>query len=303
MGPSSYSTIRIWKAPYNESVKRFHLFLALAVSAAASAQAAHDGNNPFPAYRIMDNLYYVGTEDIASYLIVTPNGHFLLNSGYEDTPAMIRAGVEKLGFKITDVKILLNSQAHYDHIAGQATLQKLTGAKIYTSEREVGVLESGGKTDSRFGREFTYPPVHVDHAVTDGERVTLGGVTLMAHLTPGHSIGCTTWTMQVTDAGKVYDVVFVGGTSINPGVRLVDHPTYPGIAEDFKKTFQTLRSLKCDVFLGAHGGYYGMIEKYDRMEKGAQSNPFIDPEGYRTFVDAAEAHFRDQLAAEKARRP
>ena len=142
-----------------------------------------------------------------------------------------------------------------------------------------------------------------DHVVADGERVTLGGVTLTAHLTPGHSIGCTTWAMQVTDAGKIYDVVFVGGTSINPGVHLVNHPTYPGIAEDYQKTFKTLRSLKCDVFLGAHGGYYGMIEKYKRMQNGAQPNPFIDPEGYRAFVDAAAAHFLDQLSTEKVRQP
>ena len=249
----------------------------------------------------MDNLYYVGTEDIASYLIVTPKGHFLLNSGYEDTPAIIRGSVEKLGFKITDVKILLNSQAHLDHVAGQAALQQITGAKIYSSEREAGVLESGGKTDTRFGREVTYPPVHVDHTVSDGERVTLGGLTLTAHLTPGHSIGCTTWTMQATDAGKIYDVVFVGGTAINPGVRLVNHPTYPGIGEDYKRTFQTLRSLKCDVFLGAHGGYYGMIEKFKRLEKGARPSPFIDPQGYRAFVDAAEADFLAQLSAEKVR--
>jgi metallo-beta-lactamase class B len=240
---------------YNESVNRLSLLLALALAVASGclAQTTHEGNKPFSAYRIMDNLYYVGTEDIASYLIVTPKGHFILNSGYEDTPAMIRASVEKLGFKIIDVKILLNSQAHFDHVAGQAALQQMTGAKIYSSEREVSVLESGGKTDTRFGREVSYPPVHVDHVVADGERVTVGGVTLTAHLTPGHSIGCTTWTIQVTEAGKTYDVVFVGGTSINPGVRLVDHPTYTGIAEDFKRTFQTLRSLKCDVFLGAHG--------------------------------------------------
>ena len=287
-------------ATYNESVKRSRVLLALAVASAAFAQTAHQ-EKAFPPYRVMGNLYYVGTQDITSYLIVTPKGHFLLNSGYEDTPPMIRTSVEKLGFKITGVKILLNSQAHFDHVAGQAALQKMTGAKIYSSEREVSVLESGGKTDTRYGREHTYPPVHVDHVVADGERVTLGGVTLTAHMTPGHSIGCTTWTMQVTDAGKIYDVVFVGGTSINPGVRLVDHPTYPGIAEDFKKTFQTLRSLKCDVFLGAHGDYYGMVEKYNRMEKGAQPNPFIDPAGYRAYVDAAESHFLDQLSAEKLR--
>ena len=289
--------------PYNESVKRSRFLLALAVASAAFAQAPHAGNNPFPAYRIMDNLYYVGTEDIASYLIVTPKGHFLLNSGYEDTPPMIRGSVEKLGFKITDVKILLNSQAHFDHVAGQAALQKMTGAKIYSSEREVGVLESGGKTDTRFGREVTYPAVHVDHTVSDGERVMLGGVTLTAHLTPGHSIGCTTWTMPVTDAGKIYDVVFVGGTAINPGVRLVGHPTYPRIAEDYQKTFQTLRSLKCDVFLGAHGRYYGMIGKYKRLEQGVKPNPFIDPQGYRVYVDAAESHFLDQLSQEKVRQP
>ncbi len=265
------------------------------------SQAPREGNKPFPPYRVIANIYYVGADDIASYLIVTPKGHIILNSGYEDTPALIRKSVEKLGFKIKDVKILLNSQAHFDHVAGQAALQKMTGAQVYSSEREAGVLESGGKTDSRYGKEVTYPPVRVDHTVHDGEHVTLGDVTLTAHLTPGHSIGCTTWTMQVTDAGRIYDVVFVGGTAVNPGVHLVDHPTYPGIAEDFKKTFQTLHSLKCDVFLGAHGAYYGMIEKYQRMQNGAQPNPFIDPEGYRAFADSEEADFLAQLSREKVR--
>ncbi|HUO32618.1 MAG TPA: subclass B3 metallo-beta-lactamase [Bryobacteraceae bacterium] len=280
-------------------MSRFALILGIAL-ASSLAGAALEGDRPFPAYRVIGNIYYVGADDVTSYLIVTPKGDIILNSGYEDTPALIRASVEKLGFKITGVKILLNSQAHFDHVAGQAALQKMTGAKIYSSEREVTVLESGGKTDTRFGKEYTYPPVHVDHVVGDGERVALGGVVLTAHLTPGHSIGCTTWTMQVTDGGKTYDVVFVGGTSINPGVRLVGHPTYPGIADDYARTFQTLRSLKCDVFLGAHGGYYGMIDKYHRLEAGERPNPFIDPGGYRAFVDAAEKHFHDQLAREKA---
>jgi metallo-beta-lactamase class B len=284
--------------PYNGSVNRIPFILA-AIASIGFGQPVYSRTKPFPAYRVIGNIYYVGGEDITSYLIVTPKGHIILNSGYEDTPTLIQESVEKLGFKITDVKILLNSQAHFDHVAGQAALQKMSGAKIYSSEREAGVLQSGGKTDPRWGREFTYPPVQVDHTIHDGEGVTLGGITLTAHLTPGHSIGCTTWTMHVTDAGKVYDVVFVGGTSINPGVRLVDHPTYPGIAEDYKATFQTLRSLKCDVFLGAHGGYYDMIEKYKRMQGGAQPNPFIDPEGYRAFVDSEEAHFRDQLSKEK----
>ena len=276
------------------------LFAGALAALAAFGQAVHDGNKPFPPFRIIGNIYYVGADDIASYLIVTPRGSMILNSGFDDTPPMIRASVQKLGFKITDVKILLNSQAHFDHVAGQAALQKMTGAKIYSSEREVSVLESGGKTDTRFGQEHTYPPVHVDHVIRDGEQVTLGGVTLTAHLTPGHSIGCTTWTMRVEDAGKTYDVVFVGGTSINPGVHFVPHPNYPGIAEDFQKTFQILRSLKCDVFLGAHGGYFGMVEKYHRMQQGAEPNPFIDPSGYRAFIDSSEKHFLEQLSAEKA---
>src|SRR5579862_7677744 len=167
--------------PYNGSVTRIALLLSLIASIGFS-QTPREGNKPFPPYRVIGNIYYVGADDIASYLIVTPKGHIILNSGYEDTPALIRKSVEKLGFKITGVKILLNSQAHFDHVPRQATLQKMTGAQVYSSEREVGVLESGGKTDSRYGKEVTYPPVHVDHAVHDGEHVTLGDVTLTAHL-------------------------------------------------------------------------------------------------------------------------
>jgi metallo-beta-lactamase class B len=153
----------------------------------------------------MGNVYYVGASDIASYLIVTPAGHILIDSGYEDTPPIVRDGILKLGFKLQDVKILLNSQAHFDHVAGQAEMQRMTGAKIYSSEREVAVLESGGKADLRFGREYTYPAVKVDRVVRDIDEVTLGGVTLVSHLTPGHSIGCTTWTLRVPEGGKVYD--------------------------------------------------------------------------------------------------
>jgi metallo-beta-lactamase class B len=273
------------------------VLLALFLILTAYAQSPHEGNNPFPAYKVIGNIYYVGADDITSYLIATPQGHIILNTGYEDTVPIIRDNVRSLGFNLEDVKIMLNGQAHFDHVAGQYALQKLTGAKIYSSEREVAVLESGGAKDPRWGREQTYPAVHVDHVVKDGEKVQLGGVSLTAHLTPGHSLGCTTWTMTVTDGGKKYDVVFVGGTTINPGVRLVKDPTWPGIAADYEKTFKVLRSLKCDVFLGAHGNYYGMLEKRKRAEQGA-GNPFIDPQGYRDFIDRAEKVFRAQLAAE-----
>ena len=268
------------------------------VCLAAAAKSPHAGNNPVPPYQVIGNIFYVGADDITSYLITTPQGHIVINAGYDDTPPIILAGIQKLGFNTRDVKILLNGQAHVDHVAGLHALQKATGAAIWSSEREVAVLESGGVKDPRFGKQFTYPPVHVDHVVRDGEELKLGGVTLVARLTPGHSIGCTTWTMQVTDAGQQYDVVFVGGTGINPGVRLVKNPTWPGIAADFEKTFQVLRSLHCDVFLGAHGSYYGMLEKVKR--RNGPVNPFIDPEGYRQFVDRSEKAFQAQLAAEKA---
>jgi metallo-beta-lactamase class B len=266
---------------------------------AAAGQNKRPDNQPFPAYRVIGNVYYVGASDIASYLIVTPAGHILINSGYEDTPPSIRDGSRALGFKVEDVKILLNSQAHFDHVAGQAEMQRLTGAKIYSSEREVEVLESSGRKDPRWGREYTYPAVKVDHVVRDLEEVKLGGVTLVAHMTPGHSIGCTTWTMRVSEGGKMYDVVFVGGTTINPGVEFVKHPTYPGIADDYARTFRVLRALKCDVFLGAHGGYYGMAAKYEKMKSGAGADAFVDPDGYRAFVDRAEKAYLDQLAREK----
>jgi len=288
---------------YTAAVSFRIIFVALACVAACAAQDHGPDNNPFPPYRIVGNLHYVGASDIACFLVATPQGHILINSGYQTTPALIRNSVVKLGFRVHDIKILLNSQAHFDHVAGMHEMQRLTGgARIYSSEPEVAVLESGGKADTRFGREHTYPPVKVDHVVRDLETVTLGGATLVAHLTPGHSIGCTTWTMRITEAGKVYNVVIVGGTSINPGVELVRHPNYPGIANDFIHTFQVLRALPCDIFLGAHGSYYGMQEKYARLQAGAATNPFIDPAGYRRYIDRAQQAFAEQLAREKAGR-
>jgi metallo-beta-lactamase class B len=270
------------------------------LSLAAMAQSPREGNQRIPPYKIIGNIYYVGADDITSYLITTPQGHILINEGYEDTAPIILASIRELGFQPSEVKFLLNGQAHFDHVAGLSAMQKATGGKVWSSEREVAVLESGGAKDPRWGKEVTYPPVHVDHVVRDGEELKLGGVTLVARLTPGHSIGCTTWTMQVTDGGKTYDVVFVGGTSVNPGVRFGKNPTWPGMKEDFEKNFRVLRSLRCDVFLGAHGNYYGMAEKIRRMK--GPVNPFVDPEGYKKFVDEAEKEFQRRVAAEAAGR-
>jgi metallo-beta-lactamase class B len=256
---------------------------------------------PFPAHRVVGNIYYVGSRDLASYLITTPQGHILINSGFEQTAPLIRKSVESLGFKMTDIKILLASHAHSDHVAGHARMKELTGAAVYVMRGDDNVIASGGEgqylyTNSR------WKPCKVDRVLEDGEKVTLGGVTLVAHLTPGHTRGCTTWTCRAQDGAKTYDVVIVGSYNVNPGYQLVDNKDYPQIAEDYAKTFTVLKSLPCDVFLGAHGEYYGMIQKYDRSTKGADTNAFVDPQGYRSTIAQKERAFQNTLAAQQGKR-
>lgn len=273
--------------------------LLVAVSVVALAAQQH-GNEPFPPYRIIGNLYSVGASDIASFLIVTPAGDIIINSGFEETVPIIRANVEKLGFRLKDVKILLASHAHNDHVAGLATLRELTGAKVMIMEGDVGVISTGGKGDFRWEGIFSWKPCKVDRVLHDGEQVSLGGVTLTAHLTPGHTRGDTTWTLPISDGGRKYNVVIVGSTSINPGVHLVNNAKYPQIAEDYARSFRVLRALSCDIFLGAHTGIYDGPEKYRRLKAGAKPNPFIDPGGYRRYIDSSEATYRKQLQQERA---
>ncbi len=247
-------------------------------------------NRPFPPFRIIGNLYYVGASDVASYLIATADGLILINSGFEDTVPMIRDGVRKLGFKFEDIKVLLNSHAHIDHAGGHALMKELTGAEIVMSRADAELLANGGKGDFLPVSEevIDYPPARADRLIGDSDRVTLGGMTLTARLTPGHTKGCTTWTMAVEEDGKTYNVVIYGSTTILPGVRLVDNPRYPRMAEDFAQTFRVLKSLPCDVFLGPHGVQFGLLEKARRREAGEMPNPFIDPGGYRAFVARSE---------------
>lgn len=273
---------------------------ALLGLALATAAPSTPGNEPAEPVRIADNLYYVGASDIASYLITTPAGHILIDAGYEDTVPIIRRNVEKLGFKMTDVKILLNTQAHFDHAAGFAELKKLIGARLAASDADAALLERGGHGDYLFRDRYTFPPVHVDQRVKDGERVNVGGMTLAAHLTPGHTPGCTTWTFDVKDRGRTYHVVVVGGATINPGTRVSGMPTYPGISRDYESTFEVLASLPCDIFLGAHRGYYNGGDKMSRLVADPNgANPLVDPEGYRAAVARWHSAFEKQLAAEK----
>ncbi|MEO7412478.1 MAG: subclass B3 metallo-beta-lactamase, partial [Opitutaceae bacterium] len=257
---------------------------------------------PVPPRHLIANIHYVGAIGVSSFLITSAEGHILLDTGFEDTVPIIQKGVEQLGFKLTDIKIILSSHAHIDHVAGHAALKKLTGARIYASAEDAKTLESGGLDDFiPFPREtILYPPAKVDHIVRDGERVSLGGTTLTANLTPGHTRGATTWTMEVTDKGQTYRVVFFSSASINAGTRLLSTPGYPGIVEDFTATFAKLKALPCDIFFAPHGGQFAMAGKFARLESNPAVNPFIDRTGLQSVVVQAERAFTRQLAAEKA---
>ena len=285
---------------------RLLIFVFLLVFAGgALAQEAPDWTNPFPPYRIIGNVYYVGSQGLAAYLITTPQGNILINSNLEKSVPMIRDSVEKLGFRFSDIKILLISHAHWDHCAGSAAVKELTGAKYMVMEADVPAIEDGGKLnfgrDAKYGDSGTsqYQPAKVDRVLHDGDAVKLGDTVLTAHLTPGHTKGTTTWTMKVADGGKTYNVVIVGSPNVNPGYKLVNNALYPQIASDYERMFRVLKSLPCDVFLGAHGDYYGMEAKYARMKVG-EPNPFIDPDGYKSYIAEREESFRAELAKQTA---
>jgi metallo-beta-lactamase class B len=282
-------------------IRLFHALLLLFSVTACRAVPA-DWTTAIAPFKIADNLYYVGSRDLAAYLVVTPQGNILINSNLESSPPQIRASVEKLGFRWADTKILLNSQAHYDHTAGAAEVLKETNARFMVMDGDVDVIESGGKAD--FDPTLPhFPPAGVDRVLHDSDTVVLGGITLTAHKTAGHTRGCTTWTMQTHDGGRTVNVVIVGGWAANPGVRLIaSHgkpASYPGIAGDFDQTFATLKALPCDIFLGAHGVYFNMLAKLARLQASGAS-VWIDPDGYREAVLQQEAAYRKELARQKA---
>jgi len=276
------------------------LFITTLCPTATSAQQANPWTEPFPPHKIAGNLFYVGSRGLANYLITTPQGHILINSDLEANVPMIRESIEKLGFKFGDVKILLISHAHWDHDAGSAAIKRLTGAKYMVMDADVPVVESGGAKDFHYGgaQDNRYPAAKVDRVLHDGATVKLGGTALVAHLTPGHTKGCTTWTMAVEDGGKRYNVVIVGSPNVNAGYKLVNNAAYPRIAEDFERTFRVLNALPCDIFLGAHGDYYGLSGKYVRLEKDGVA-AFVDPDGYKNYVAERERAFRAELARQR----
>ena len=290
---------------------RFAQLLVAFALIAAPLRAAIDPSwtTPIAPFRIADNLYYVGSRDLAAYLVTTPAGNILINANLESSPPQIRASVEKLGFRWTDTKILLNGQAHYDHMAGSAEVVRETHAKNMVMDGDVQVVETGGRADflANSGSLALYPPVKVDRLLHDGDTVTLGGVTLTAHKTAGHTRGCTTWTMRAHVPGEppkqLRDVVIVGGVSFWSDFHFVDRPgkpaSYPGIAQDFEHTFATLHALPCDIFLGAHGQYFNMLSKLERYPAEGP-RVFIDPAGYAAFVAKGQSAFEAELAKQQA---
>ena len=277
------------------------LVLALSAMGSAFAQATpSDWTEPVPSFRFAGNLYYVGSKGLANYLVTTPQGNILINSDLERNVPMIEASIEKLGFHFKDTKILLISHAHWDHDAGSAMIKEMTGATYMVMDGDASVVESGGKTDFQYGKDPTslYRPTKVNHVLHDGDEVRLGGTVLVAHLTPGHTQGCTTWTMNVTERGKTYNVVIIGSPNVNPGYKLVDNAAYPQISDDYERMWRVLKLLPCDIFLGAHGSYFGLEEKYPQIKEDG-ANPFVDPEGYKKFIAQKEQDFRTELSRQQ----
>jgi len=295
------------------AMKRFLVWSGLGmwlVAGRAGAANPAEWTTPIAPFRIADNLYYVGSKDLASYLVVTAQGDILINSSLEASVPLIEKSVEQLGFRMTDIKILLISHAHADHDAGSAAILKLArvngqGAKYMVMDGDVPVVENGGARDFAYP-QARYPAAKVDRVLHDGDEVRLGGAVLVAHKTAGHTRGCTTWTMRVMDEGKPRDVVIVGSWNVNPGFRLVDKPgkpaSYPGIATDYEKMFATLKALPCDIFLGAHGLYFNMLAKLEQANAGAGERVWIDREGYKVAVLEREQAFEAELKKQEAGR-
>jgi len=282
---------------------RWALCLLLALAACVNQSGVpyemRRWNRPFQPYRVIGNIYYVGTAEIAQFLIVTSAGNILIDSGFEASVPRLRENIATLGYRYEDTKFLLTSHAHIDHVQAHALVRQQTGAQVVASVRDAAFVTSGGQGESVFDGVYAWPPCPVDRRVVDGEQLTLGDTTLTAHLTPGHTLGATTWTMQVADAGRTLAVVFFPSANINRGVKLRSNPRYPQIASDFARSFELWKRLPCDVFLADHGDFYGMKDKYRQLVAGFVQNPFIDPEGYRRFINEAEQRFREQLASER----
>ena len=272
--------------------------VAVSARAQMSSEEERKWNEPVEPFRIAGAIYYVCAAEVSSYLIATPRGHIIIDSGFAETAPMVLRNVAKLGFDARDVKIILNTHAHYDHAGGLAALRSSTGATLMVSERDAPLLARGGLADPQFGDRFRFTPVAADRLLRDGDNVSLGGVTLTAHMTPGHTPGCTTWTTTVRDKLRRYDVVLVCSASVPSQYKLTNNPNYPDAIDDYRRTFATLKSLPCDIFLAPHGSFFKLLAKRERHVAGVSPNPFVDPAGCASYVSRAEAAFEQAVKRE-----
>ena len=283
-----------------------NLAICVAIGSTVLAQERNARQNPewtkpFPPFRIIGNVYWVGSYDLSTYLITTPQGNILVNTGVGDTAQQIKASVEQLGFNFSDTKILTATHGHYDHVAGLAALKRMTGARLVISENDKALIESGGKTDFLFGdsERTKFEPAKVDQTFKDGGTIALGGIVLTAHLHAGHTKGATSFTLNVPEGGKTYRVIIANMPSINGGAKVSGMPNYPGITQDYARTFLSQKDMKIDVWLASHAGQFKLHEKY---KPGDPYNPerFVDPNGFLASVQQLEKRYLDQLARERA---
>lgn len=270
-----------------------------AMTPAQSADEIKLGIGPVEPFRIAGNIYYVGSNDATSYLIVTPKGNVIIDSGMKEMVPQVMANVVKLGFKLADTKIILNSHAHFDHAGGIAELRRQTRAEFWASELDAPLLRRGGLKDPNFGDKYSFEPTEPDQTFRDGKKVRLGGTVLTANITPGHTAGCTTWTTTVRDADRDLKVIFVCSVSA-PGYQLVANAGYPNIESDYRKSFVWFKQARVDIFLGSHAGFFDLEGKMQKLKTGGSTNPFIDPVAYRAFIDNFETAFLEKLNAQKA---
>ncbi len=280
----------------SKTLQTVSMLAFFAMSGVAVGQSQEDRTQDrvaFPAHKIIGNINYVGTVTLNSFLITTPQGHILINTNFEDTAPLLQGSVEKLGYKMTDIKIILGSHAHGDHMQGDAVVKELTGgAMVMAMEQDVPALKTMKAPSGK--------PHPIDRVLKDGEQVTLGGTTLTAHLTPGHTPGCTTWTTRIAEGGRNYDVL-IACAGLQENARLVNNKNYPAIADDFARSIKTYKTLPADVFLGAHSWFFDLGGKYKRL--GGSTNPYVDPAGYKAWVANMEKDYDTMLAEQKKNPP
>lgn len=273
-------------------------FVAVAIPAFAQQNASWTA--PFEPFKVMDNLYYVGSAGLSSWLITTPKGDILLDVGVPANAPMVEEHIQKLGFKLSDIKILLNSHSHFDHAGGLAKLKADTGATLMVSQGDKYAVENGVYPGSENVKAMDYPGVKVDKVVKDGDKITLGGVTLTAMITPGHTQGCTSYLMPLKDAkGKPHTAFFFCSATVAAN-RLYPNPQYPGIIDDYRKTFAKVKTVKADIYLAPHAEFYDLPGKRAALAAG-NANAFVKPGEVQTAIAKFEADFNTGLAQQQAR--